>query len=237
MTVTRLTIRALLFRRRSLALLFPVAAVVFFVALAIIRGDVIPDTQAIIVGRLLVTTVAPLVALVLAVTAIGDERESGTIVYLATARISRLQIAAEKTLAAAICAAILLSPAFVAIAILGSHLGVGTDNILRGIAGTLLVATVYSAVFVMVGLLLRRALVVGILYILVWEGAIATIAPSAERFSMTAWGRGITDGGIYGLTPDLVPTLGASTGVIALVVVTLLAVVLAGWRLGRMDLP
>ena len=146
MTVTRLTIRALLFRRRSLALLFPVAAVVFFVALAIIRGDVIPDTQAIIVGRLLVTTVAPLVALVLAVTAIGDERESGTIVYLATARISRLQIVAEKTLAAAICAAILLFPAFVAIAILGSHLGVGTDNILRGIAGTLLVATVYSAV-------------------------------------------------------------------------------------------
>jgi ABC-2 type transport system permease protein len=99
------------------------------------------------------------------------------------------------------------------------------------------VATVYSAVFVMVGLLLRRALVVGILYILVWEGAIATIAPSAERFSMTAWGRGITDGGIYGLTPDLVPTLGASTGVIALVVVTVVAVVLAGWRLGRMDLP
>ena len=54
---------------------------------------------------------------------------------------------------------------------------------------------------------------------------------------MTAWGRAITDSGIYGLTPDLVPTLGATTGVIALVVATVLAVVLAGWRLGRMDLP
>jgi hypothetical protein len=35
----------------------------------------------------------------------------------------------------------------------------------------------------------------------------------------------------------LVPTLGATTGVIALVVATGVAIVLAGWRLGRMDLP
>jgi ABC-2 type transport system permease protein len=237
MTVARLTIRALLFRRRSLALLLPVLSVPLFAGIAIVNGDVSPDGQAIIVGRLLVTTVAPLVALVLAVTAIGDERESGTIVYLATARISRLRIVAEKTVAAAICAAILLLPALITIAVLGDHLGIGVTNILRGVLGTLLVATVYAAVFVTVGLLLKRALVAGIIYILVWEGAIATVAPSAERFSMTAWGRAITDGGIYGLSSDLHPTLDATTGAIALIVVTLLAVLLGAWRLGRMDLP
>ncbi|MGI9116752.1 MAG: ABC transporter permease subunit [Gaiellales bacterium] len=237
MTVTRLTIRALLLRRRSLALLLPVLSVPLFAGIAIARGEVSPDNQAIIVGRLLVTTVAPLVALVLAVTAIGDERESGTIVYLATARISRLRVVAEKTLAAAICAALLLLPALIAIAVLGSHLGVGTGNIARGIAGTLLVAVVYAAVFAAVGLLLKRALVAGVIYILVWEGAIATVAPSAERFSMTAWGRAITDGGLYGLSVDLVPTLNATTGAIALVAVTLAAVLVGAWRLGRMDLP
>jgi len=237
MTVTRLTIRALLFRRRSLALLLPVLSVPLFAGVAIVNGDVSPDGQAIIVGRLLVTTVAPLVALVLAVTAIGDERESGTIVYLATARISRLRIVAEKTIAAAICAAILLLPALITIVVLGDHLGIGTTNILRGVLGTLLVATVYAAVFVTVGLLLKRALVAGIIYILVWEGAIATVAPSAERFSMTAWGRAITDGGIYGLQSDLQPTLDPTTGAIALLVVTVLAVLLGAWRLGRMDLP
>ena len=237
MTVTLLTIRALLFRRRSLALLLPVLSVPVFVAIAIVRGDVSPDSQAIIVGRLLVTTVAPLVALVLAVTAIGDERESGTIVYLATARISRLRVVAEKTLAAAFCSAVLLLPALIAVAVLGSHLGVGTDNILRGIGGTLLVSTVYAAVFVTVGLLLKRALVAGIIYILVWEGAIATVAPSAERVSMTAWGRAITDGGIYGLQSDLMPTQSALSGVVALVAVTLAAMALGGWRLSRMDLP
>ena len=77
----------------------------------------------------------------------------------------------------------------------------------------------------------------GIIYILVWEGAIATVAPSAERFSMTAWGRAITDSGIYGLTTDLRPTLDPTTGAIALIVVTLVAVLLGAWRLGRMDLP
>jgi len=237
MTVTRLTIRALLLRRRSLALLLPVLSVPLFAGIAIVNGEVSPDAQAIIVGRLLVTTVAPLVALVLAVTAIGDERESGTIVYLATARISRLRVVAEKTLAAVICSAALLLPALITIAVLGDHLGVGTDSILRGILGTLLVAAAYAAVFVAVGLLLKRALVAGVIYILVWEGAIATVAPSAERFSMTAWGRAITDGGLYGLSSDLRPTLDPATGAIALLVVIAVAVLIGAWRLGRMDLP
>ena len=237
MTVFTLTVRALLLRRRSLALLLAVGTVPFFVALNTLRGDLTPDVQAIIVGRLLITTVTPLVALVLAVTAIGDERESGTIVYLATSRLSRLRIAAEKSLAAIVCALVLLLPALASIVYLGLHLGTGTDNLLRALAGTALVAAVYAAVFVAVGLLLRRALIAGIIYILVWEGAIATVAPSAERVSLTAWGRAITDGGLYGLQQGLEPTLSGTTGAIVLVVVTAAAVAIAGWRLGRMDLP
>ena len=117
------------------------------------------------------------------------------------------------------------------------HLGIGWDNIGRGIAATILIAAAYVAAFITIGLLLRRALVAGIIYILVWEGAIATIAPSAERFSLTAWGRAISDGGLYGITTELVPTLAAPTGIVSLLVVFGLAILLAGWRLGRMDLP
>ena len=237
MTVTRLTIRALLLRRRSLALLLPILSVPLFAVIAIVRGDASVDSQAIIVGRLLVTTVAPLVALVLAVTAIGDERESGTIAYLATARISRLRIVAEKVLAATVCAAILLVPAFAAIAVLGSHLHVGVVDIVRGIVGTLLLAAAYAAVFVAVGLVLRRALVAGIIYVLVWEGAIATVAPSAERVSLAAWGRAITDGGLVGLQDGLRPTLDGAMGAVVLAAIVVAAVLLGGWRLGRMDLP
>ena len=211
-TVFMLTVRALLLRRRSLALLLAVATVPFFVVLNTLRGDLSPDVQAIIVGRLLITTVTPLVALVLAVTAIGDERESGTIVYLVTSRLSRMQVAGEKALAAVACAVVLLLPALLSIVYLGSRLGVGADNILRAVAGTVLVAAVYAAVFVAVGLVLRRALIAGIVYILIWEGAIATVAPSAERVSLTAWGRAITDGGLYGLEEGLVPTLSATSG-------------------------
>ena len=237
MTVFALTVRALLLRRRSLALLLAVATVPFFVALNTLRGDLTPDVQAIIVGRLLISTVTPLVALVLAVTAIGDERESGTIVYLATSRLSRFRVAGEKSLAAVVCALALLSPALLSVVYLGVHLGIGWDNTLRGLVGTALVAAVYAAVFVAVGLLLRRALIAGIIYILVWEGAIATVAPSAERVSLTAWGRAISDGGLYGLQEGLAPTLSATSGAIILLAVTAIAVVLAGWRLGRMDLP
>lgn len=237
MIVTRMTLRALLWRKRSLALLAAVASVLFFTGLAIVRGDVAPDTQAIIAGRLLLTTIAPLVALVLAVAAIGDERESGTIVYLATAPRSRFAIAAEKVLAATFAALILLAPALIAVLLLSIHLGVGLGNGLRGVAGTALVVAANAAIFTTVGLLMRRALVAGIIYILVWEGAIATVAPSAARLSVTAWGRAISDGGIFGLSDDLVPTQAPVTAVIVLVAVTALATALAGWRLGRMDLP
>lgn len=237
MTITRLTVRALVLRRRALALLAAVGAVPFFVGLAIVQGDITPDTQAIIVGNLLVTTIAPLVALVLAATAIGDERESGTIVYLATARLSRLRVAGEKALAAAIAALILLSPALVAIAVLGVHLGVGTGNVARGIAATALVTAAYAAAFTAVGLILRRALVAGILYVLIWEGAIATVAPSAERISLTAWGRAVANGGLFDVSRDLIPAQSAGTGAIVLVAVAVLAVLVAGWRLARMDLP
>ncbi len=237
MIVTRLTIRALVLRRRALALLAAVGSVPFFATLAIVQGDITPDAQAEIVGNLLVTTIAPLVALVLAATAIGDERESGTIVYLATARLSRLRVAAEKALAAAVAAVILLSPALVAVAVLGTHLGIGAGNVARGIAAAALVTVAYAAVFTAVGLVLRRALVAGILYVLIWEGAIATVAPSAERISLTAWARAIANGGLFGLDRDLAPTLSASTGAIVLVVVAALAVLVAGWRLSRMDLP
>ena len=237
MTVTRLTVRALLLRRRAFALLLPILSVPLFAAIAILRGDTVPDSQAIIVGRLLVTTVAPLVALVLAATAVGDERETGTIAYLATARIARVRIVAEKALASTIVAAVLMIPAFVALAVLGAHLGVGAGNVLRGIAGTLLVTAAYAAAFTALGLVLRRALVAGIVYVLVWEGAIATVAPSAERVSLAAWGRAISDGGIVGLQPDLQPTLGGLAGAGVLLAVTAGAVALGAWRLTRMDLP
>jgi len=237
MIVTRITLRALLFRRRSLALLAAIASVLFFTTLAIVRGDVAPDSQAIIAGRLLLSTIAPLIAIVLAATAIGDERESGTIVYLATAPSSRFAIAAEKTLAATLAALILLVPAFIAILVLSSHLGVGLANGLRGVVATALVVAANTAIFTAVGLLMRRALVAGIIYVLVWEGAIATVAPSAARLSVTAWGRAISDGGIVGLSRDLVPTQAPESGIAVLVAITVVAVIAAGWRLNRMDLP
>ncbi len=48
--------------------------------------------------------------------------------------------------------------------------------------------------------------------------------------------RTISDGRSYGIATDLVPTLDAATGVASLLVVTTLSVILAGRRLGRMDL-
>ena len=46
-----------------------------------------------------------------------------------------------------------------------------------------------------------------------------------------------SDGGLYGLQRDLMPTQSAMSAVVALLIVSALAMALGAWRLNRMDLP
>ena len=49
----------------------------------------------------------------------------------------------------------------------------------------------------------RRPVVVGALYILLWEGSIATFAASADRFSIAAYGRALAVEGVVDVNaPD-----------------------------------
>ena len=81
----------------------------------------------------------------------------------------------------------------------------------------------------------RRPVVIGVLYILLWEGTIATFAASADRFSIAAYGRAIAVRGHR--RRQRAPSFGGATGVIVLVAVTVVAVWLATRRLTRTELP
>ena len=53
----------------------------------------------------------------------------------------------------------------------------------------MLAAAAYAALSVLLSLSIRHAILAGILYVLLWEGSIASFAASASRLSIAAYAK------------------------------------------------
>jgi ABC-2 type transport system permease protein len=93
----------------------------------------------------------------------------------------------------------------------------------------------YASLFMTVSLFTRRALVIGIGYMLIWEGALSVLLSGIANYSIREYALG-AGGLIYKLpveTARLSPATGATLAV-ALIVITL---AVATWKLMRFELP
>ena len=170
-----------------LALVPVVAAVVFASA-----GQIDPRLfWARLIQRLCDPTVAAFIAVVLGAGAIGDEREDGTILYLAATPLPRVTLVLTKILAAWTAAMVLLAPAVVVAGTVALGDRADVARILWPLAGVAAGALCYCAVAAWLSMVSRRPVVLGALYILLWEGSIATFAASADRLSIAAYGRAL----------------------------------------------
>jgi ABC-2 type transport system permease protein len=233
--VYRLTLRSLLDGRRTLALallalvpLFP--AIVFAAA-----GDIEPQLfWARLVQRLIIPTVAAFVAVVIGASALGDEREDGTILYLLSTPVSRLGLVVTKVLASWTVAAALVTPPALVAGLIALRGEATAGRILWPLIGMLAAMLAYCAVTAWLSTVTRRPVVIGVLYILLWEGSIATFAASADRLSIAAYGRVLA---VEGVVDVNAPEFSAPVAVIVLAVVVALAVRAAARRLSRTEMP
>jgi ABC-2 type transport system permease protein len=182
-TLVDVTLRALLGRRRTILLLVLAGLPVLIGLLARLgngRLDAVP-----ILDGLVVRLVLPLTALVFGTAALGSELEDGTAVYILVKPVPRWLIVAAKVLVAGLLSAgltvasSLLTGFLVGGAggdALGTTLGVGFS--------TGLAAFAYTALFVALSVLTSRALVIGLIYTLLWEGALAGILTATKIFSV-----------------------------------------------------
>ena len=131
-------------------------------------------------------TLLPIASLVLATSAFQDEIEDRTMVYLIIKPISRFRIVAEKYLAVIESAILALWLGMIATWVIVSRgdmpdtvevLVAAIVAILVGVAG-------YSAIFIAVSLIVPRALVVGILYTLIWESLLSRFIPGVWTLSV-----------------------------------------------------
>ena len=233
--IYRLTLRSILDGRRILALgalaLVPVVAAVVF-ALA---GDLDPRIfWARLLQRLVIPTVTAFIAVVLGAGAIGDEREDGTILYLVATPLSRLCLVTSKVLAAWTAAVALLAPTVLAAGLISLGDRANAGEIAWPLAGIALSALCYCAVSAWLSMVSRRPVVIGAIYILLWEGSIATFAASANRFSIAAYGRALAVEGVIDVNA---PDASAATALVVLAVAVAVAVRAATRRFTRTELP
>ncbi len=228
----RIVLRQLITRGRLVAL-FLVGAAVAAISIAVGASSDGADSVATgvrLISDLGFTTLVPIVALVFASASLGDMREDGTLVYLWLRPMHRWPIVVGAWLAALTASLPLtIVPLVVSsLAVDGGDELVGA-TVLAGVVGVV----AYSAMFVLVGLLLKNSIVWGLGYILIWEGIVAAFGSFAAKLAIRGYTRSI----ITAIT-DIDLDLGdLSLGVAVLVptIASVAALVLASVRLRSME--
>lgn len=123
-------------------------------------------------------------ALVIAAAVLREERDTGTLPYLYLQPIPRGVFAAS-ALAAGAGAAVLLAGWGWAVGWVASGLATGSATTAVPALGAYLGSAVgYAAVFVPLGYLAPRAILVGLGYVFVWEGIVAALVGGAAQASI-----------------------------------------------------
>ncbi|MEX2010735.1 MAG: ABC transporter permease [Chloroflexota bacterium] len=232
-TIVELTLRALLGRRRTVLLVLLAALPVLVALLARVSGRT-PEEATLFDA--MVRTVLPLVALVFGTSALGSELEDGTAVYILAKPIRRAQVILAKAGVAGS-----LTGGLVVASTLGSGiLAGGTLATTVGFAVAAAVAAfAYVVLFLAASVFTGRALILGLIYTLVWEGALAGILEGTRQFSIRE--------ATLSLAAALAPAgsgiqggleLGGAVGLVAVVIAGGLALAiwrLAGWEVRGSD--
>jgi ABC-2 type transport system permease protein len=222
--IMRLTLRATLSRKR--ALLFAAPAVLLIGISALLKwkahSSVWPPEFIGVVGFLILA----LTALIVGGSVIGAEVEDGSIVHLLATPVSRRSVVLSKyVVAVALTIVFAAVPEYLAGAIAtgpSSKLTIGL------FVGALAGAVVYNALFVMLTAVFSptRALAFGLLYVLVWEGLLASLVPGVGLLSVEHYSLAIANSFAHNSALDAHLTLGTGIGMgIAVSIITLVVAV------------
>jgi ABC-2 type transport system permease protein len=228
--IAEVTMRGLLGRRRILLLILLAALPVLIGLLIRVTGGR-PDPDRVL-DTLVIRFVMPLVALIVGTTVIGSEIDDGTAVYLLVKPIARWRIVLSKAIVATGLTAILIIPAVIVTALLLSRTDTATTISAYTVA-CLLGGTAYAIAFLALSTFTSRAFLIGLAYVLVWEGILSGILEGTRFLSIRQASLGIVEALGVNVPGD---TLAANVSAGVLAVVIAGGFVLASWRLARFEI-
>jgi ABC-2 type transport system permease protein len=225
------TLRGLLNRRRIILMTLLAGIPVVLAAFVYLRGGR-PDVDRVL-GTLVVQTVMPLVALVLGTAALGSEIEDGTAVYLLAKPVPRWQVALAKIVVAILLTAALVVPSVVLTGLLVGRGGSEAIGVTLAFAfGCFVGCSAYASAFVALSAFTSRALVLGLAYVLLWEGSLGGLLKGTRFLSIRQATLGLVDAAGGKVSGE---TLAADVSVIVLTVVIVGSFLLASWKLARFE--
>jgi ABC-2 type transport system permease protein len=222
-TVAYITARGLFGRRRAL-LLLPLPVLLIGLAVLCRSFNVRPSDWGtpVLVG-LGLAVVLPVIALIVGTGVLGSEVDDGTIVHILTKPLPRRDIILAKLgVAVGVTAVTTAVPLFIAGALADSvRLGVGLA------VGAVVGTCAYSAFFLLLSLLTRRPVLVGLAYILVWEGLLGRFVSGTRVLSIEQY--------VITIADKIAPT-NLLTGKVSMpVAVTMAAIFAIGCALAAVD--
>ena len=231
-TVARLTYRALLGRRRAL-ILFALPALLLVISAAVRAFNGADDQIAAdVLGGFALATMVPLIGVIAGTGAIGPEIDDGSIVYLLSKPVKRPAIIFTKLIVAiAVTMVFSAVPTFVAGMILNGN---GQQVAVAYTVAALVASIAYSALFLLLGTVSRHAVVIGLVYALVWEALFGSLIAGAKTLSVQQWALAVAQkvSGEGLVTSDV----GLPAAVALLLGVTVLATWYAGQKLRTLKL-
>ena len=208
------------------------AAVLFHLA----SSSSTPDEFADDITRTLITSaILPLVMLLLATAAFGNEVGDRTLVYLMTKPVARWRIVAPKLVATIVVGGVPVAVSgalAVAVVEQGDARGAAATGI-----GLLVGAAAYAAIFTWAGLATRQALLIGLVYVFIWEAALAAYLDGIRFLSVRRYTLALVHGLDAGRLATVDISLASSTALIGTVVILVGFTALAIRKLARMDVP
>ena len=238
LVLLRFSLGQLLAGRRLLLIALLVALPLVVPAVFAAGADIDPATFTLELFRQLVLPVLlPVVTLTFATSSLGSELRDGTVTNLLLKPIPRAAVLGAKYLAAVLSSLVVLLPAEAAGHVIAAG-GLGSTDLLAGmLLATTVGALAYCALGVLLSLLMARALLVGLAYALLWEGAVVSVAPSAASLSIRGYTEGVLAAVLRGGGLSLETRLGPVSATVLAALVTVAALALAVRRLERMDIP
>jgi ABC-2 type transport system permease protein len=238
LVLLRFSLGQLLAGRRVLVIVLLVALPLVLPALFAAGADVDPAVFTLDLFRQLVLPVLlPVVSLTFATASLGSELRDGTVTNLILKPIPRPAVLGAKYLAAVLATLIVLLPAETVGHLVAAG-GLGSTDLLAGMLLATVVGTLaYCALGMLLSLLMARALLVGLAYALLWEGAVVGVAPSASSLSIRGYTEGVLAAVLRGGGLELTTRLGPVSATVLAAIFTLATLVLSVRRLERMDIP
>jgi len=242
--VFELSIEGMVWTRRTLLMgilvgLPVLVAVVYRVVLATRpEARLLPaaDLYAVIVAVYWIRNVLPLAALFFATALVADEVEGRTLTYLLTRPLTRASIFAGKFAAYLVTTLGLALPSAVAAFFLllsargWAAVGPSAGDLFRDVGVAALALVAYGAFFALLGVLLKRPVIPGLMFLYGWE-LMANLPGYLPRFTLTAWLRSLihhrpAEEGLAGLFQQVLP---AGPGLAVLLGVSAVFLAAAAW--------